>query len=255
MRRTVVITGAAGNLGSKLREHLEGRYDLRLLDVDDRGDSQVQQCDMADWDPAWTKSFVGADAVVHLAADPVAHRTWPELVRPNIDALCNAYEAAAQGGVRRFVYASSNHVMGGYQHRTESPLTADLPPRPGTRYQNEGMPRDSEPYAAAKLFGERLGRTYALSRGMQVVAVRIGWVFRDANRPKDLPIERGHWFAKMWLSNRDFCRLMECCLTAELQEPYLLVNGMSNNRDMRWDLEPVRRLLGYEPQDDVERPS
>jgi nucleoside-diphosphate-sugar epimerase len=250
-----LITGAAGNLGAKLRRHLEGRYELRLLDrdADPRGngsDPAITVADLAEWNDAWPRLFEGCDAVVHLAADPVAHRTWEELLGPNIDAVANAYEAAARAGVRRFVFASSNHVMGGYQHRPEAPITEALPPLCGTHYEHEGARRDSTPYAAAKLFGERLGRTYAAARDMEVIAVRIGWVWRGDNRPQDLPAERGGWFRQMWLSNGDFCRLMECCLTAELAEPFVVVNGMSNNTGSRWS-QAAARKLGFEPQDDV----
>lgn len=249
--RRVLITGAAGNLGDKLRRHLAGRYELQLLDRDDRGDPAIAVADLAEWNESWPRLFTGCDTVVHLAADPVAHRTWQELLGPNIDAVASAYEAAAQAGVRRFVFASSNHVMGGYQHRADAPITEEMPALCGTHYEHEGEARDSTPYAAAKLFGERLGRTYAATRGMEVVAVRIGWVWRGDNRPEDLPAERGSWFRQMWLSNGDFCRLMEGCLTAELTERFTVVNGMSANMGSRWSLEAARKL-GYEPRDDVE---
>ncbi len=86
---------------------------------------------------------------------------------------------------------------------------------------------------------------------MSVVAVRIGWVWRGANRPQDLPPDREEWFRRMWLSNRDYCQLMERCISADLSERFVVVNGMSANRGMRWDIEKTQRLLGYEPQDDV----
>jgi hypothetical protein len=87
-----------------------------------------------------------------------------------------------------------------------------------------------------------------------VIAVRIGWVQPGANRPEDISPERGSWFQLMWLSNRDFCHLMDCCLIAELPERFVVINGMSDNRGMRWDIESTRRLVGYRPQDDVTRP-
>ena len=114
--------------------------------------------------------------------------------------------------------------------------------------------RDSTPYGSAKLFGERLGKCFAESDGLEVIAVRIGWVQPGENRPEDISPERGSWFRLMWLSNRDFCQLMECCLVAELPERFVVVNGMSDNTGMRWDIEPTRRLVGYQPQDDVNRP-
>ena len=251
--QTVLITGAAGNLGAKLRRHLEGRYALRLLDIDPQGDTAIQTADLSRWEPAWVKLFAGVDTVFHLAADPVADRPWPDLVAPNLDALIHTYEAAAQNGVRRFVFASSNHVMGGYKDVPDVSITPDLPPLPGTHYVSGGVARDSTAYAATKLFGERLGKMYAEVRGLSVIAVRIGWVWRGDNSPANLPEGRENWFRQMWLSNRDYCHLMECCLTADPGLRFAVVNGMSANTGMRWDLSETRRLLGYEPQDDVAR--
>jgi uronate dehydrogenase len=251
--KRVLITGAAGNLGEKLRRHLEGRCELRLLDRETRGDPAILSCDLSVWRTDWVESFRDVNAVVHLAADPTAQQTWTNVIAPNIDALINVFEAAARAGVRRLVYASSNHVMGGYKDEPDVWLTTELPPRPGARYVVRGEQRDSTPYAAAKLFGERLGKCYAESRDLEVVAVRIGWVRPDENRAGDIPPEREAWFRLMWLSNRDYCRLMECCLTASLPAPFVVVNGMSNNTGMAWDLDGTRRTVGYEPLDDVTR--
>ncbi len=253
-RKTIVITGAAGNLGSKLRRHLEGGYTLRLLDIDPRGDDAIIRADLSAWDPAWASQFEGADAVVHLAADPKAHQVWPKLIGSNVDALIYVFEAAARAGVPRLVFASSNHVMGGYQDTAEPPrITPDTPPRPGTRYVVEGEQRDSTPYGAAKLFGERLGKCYADTHGLSVIALRIGWVRPGDNRPTEIPSERGPWFRMMWLSNRDFGQLMERAIEAPHSIRFAVVNGMSANTGMRWDIEPTRRLVGYQPQDDVTR--
>lgn len=253
---TVLITGAAGNLGAKLRRHLQDRYELRLLDRDSGDDPAIHRAELSAWDDGWASRFGDVDAVVHLAADPVAFRSWEELTAPNIDAMIHTFEAAARGGVRRFVFASSNHVMGGYkQDEGNDPITEEMPPRPGTRYTSGGVQRDSTPYAAAKLFGERLGACYARSHDIQVIAVRIGWVWRGDNTPKDLPSDREAWFQQMWLSNRDYCTLMECCLNADVAERFVIVNGMSANTGMRWDISKARRLLGYEPLDDVTRTS
>jgi NAD+ dependent glucose-6-phosphate dehydrogenase len=252
---TVLITGAAGNLGSKLRRHLEGRYTLRLLDLVPHGDPAIHTADLSHWDSRWVQQFRGVDVVVHLAADPTAQQVWPKLIGPNIDAAVNVFEAAARGSVKRVVYASSNHVMGGYKDDPEPALlTTDLPPRPGCRYVVEGQARDSTAYGATKLFGERLGQGYARSHGLSVIAVRIGWVRPGDNRPLDIPAEREAWFRLMWLSNRDYCQLMERCLVSELALPYAVVHGMSANAGMRWDLATTRRLVGYAPQNDVARP-
>lgn len=252
--KPVLITGAAGNLGTKLRRHLEGSVPLRLLDIAPRGDPAIQSADLSRWDHAWTRLFEGVDTVFHFAADPEAYRPWPELIGPNVDALINTYQAALQAKARRFVFASSNHVMAGYRDEPGVRITPDLPPRPGMRYSLDGQARDTSAYACAKLFGERLGKCHADAHGIEVIAVRIGWMWRGGpNTPEHLPENRGPWFRLMWLSDRDFCHLMERCLRAELPEKFVLAHGMSRNTGMAWDIESTRRVLGYQPQDDVNR--
>lgn len=248
---SVLITGASGNLGTKLTAHLRGRTRLVLLDRSAGGG--VHAADLSSRGD-WTRHFEGVEVVVHLAGNPVAYHDWPDLIGPNVDAMLNVYEAAAVHGVRRVVFASSNHVMGGYQDGPPVPITETLPPKLGLRYTADGAERFSGAYAATKLFGERVGRQYAATRGLEAIAVRIGWVWRGVNVPGELPAERGEWFRNMWLSDRDFLHLMECCLTAALPEPFLIVNSMSANTGMRWDLTAARTILGYRPEDDVNSP-
>ena len=249
-----MITGAAGNLGAKLRKHLEGRYTLRLLDISPGGDGQIIQADLSIWQESWVRLFEGVEVVVHLAADPTAHQTWPNVIGPNIDAVVHVYEAAVKSGVRRVIYASSNHAMGGYQNVAEPKgITTDIAPLPGTHYVVDGESRDSTPYGSAKVFGERLGKCYAEIYGLSVIAVRIGWVRPGENRAAELPPQRGPWFRNMWLSNRDFCQLMERCIEAGPGVGFAIINGMSNNKGMRWDIEHTRKLVGYQPQDDVSK--
>ncbi|MBI2194365.1 MAG: NAD(P)-dependent oxidoreductase [Planctomycetes bacterium] len=250
----VLITGAAGNVGGKVRRHLEGRYRLRLLDRDARGDPEVVRADLSAWDESWVQLFQGVDAVVHLAADPVATRTWSELVGPNMDAVFNVLLAAVRGGVKRVIYASSNHAMGGYREIHEpAKITTDLPPLPGTHYVVKEEVRNSTPYGSAKLMGERVGKCFAEACGLSFIAVRIGWVLGGENRASDIPADRDDWFRLMWLSNRDLCHLMERCIEADSSIRYAVVNGMSANTGMRWDIDHTRRLVGYQPQDDVLR--
>lgn len=250
--KTVVITGAAGNLGAKLRRHLEGRYSLRLLDRDPGTDTAITRADLSDWNDDWVREFRGADAVVHLAANPGPIEAWPALIGANVDGVVHMFTAAARAKVRRIVFASSNHVMGGYLDDPEPvKIKAETPPRPGTRYVTEGKEQDSVAYGSSKLFGERLGKCYAQLHGLSVVAVRIGWVRSGENRPEDMPPARDDWFRLMWLSNRDFCQLMARAIEADPSIRFAVVNGMSRNTGMRWDIEGARRLLGYEPLDDV----
>jgi len=102
-----------------------------------------------------------------------------------------------------------------------------------------------------KLCSEELGRCYAETYGMTIIAVRIGWVQLGENLPAYMPADTDQWTRLMWLSNTDLCQLFECCLTAPSDLRFLVVNGMSANRGMRWDIDSARQSIGYSPRDGI----
>jgi hypothetical protein len=147
----------------------------------------------------------------------------------------NVFQAAVRHGVRRLIFASSNWVMAGYRFRTE-PLTTDLPPWP------------INPYGHAKLFGERIGRSFAAQRGLSFIAFRIGWCQREHDNRPGPHMTMGRWGQQMWLSDRDLCQAMErAVLVPNL--PFAVLNLMSDNPGMRWDIEETKTVIGYAPQD------
>ena len=109
-------------------------------------------------------------------------------------------------------------------------------------------------WEAARLMYNRQESEYYRAKMKAARLIGQGWVRPAENRPEDVPLERGDWFRLMWLSNRDFCRLMECCLLAPDSLRFAILHGMSRNTGMRWDIEATRQLVGYEPKDDVTRP-
>jgi NAD(P)-dependent dehydrogenase (short-subunit alcohol dehydrogenase family) len=233
--RTVLITGAGGNIGAKLRAHFTALgWRLRLLDVDARGDATIHAADLAEWDDAWVAQFEGADTVVHLAGNPSPRASWASAQRLNIDLTQNVYEAAVRSGVRRLVFASSNWVMAGYRP-TEGVLDTVSPPYP------------INPYGVSKLMGERLGRSYHERWGLEVVCLRIGYCQRGANLPGPA-MGMGRWGQLMWLSDRDLCHGMERAVVAQ-GIGYAVLNLMSDNPGMRWDIAETRRAIGYVPRD------
>jgi NAD+ dependent glucose-6-phosphate dehydrogenase len=197
MTRIVLITGAAGNIGSKLRPYLSGLgWTLRLLDVDAHGDAAIQPADLAEWNDAWLAQFADVDAVIHLAGDPSPEASWASAQRLNIDLAANVYEAAAAHGVRRLVFASSNWVMAGHRPSLGT-LTTDMEPYP------------INPYGISKLVGERIGRSVYGRRGLSVICFRIGYVQRGENLPGP-HMGWGSWGQAMWLSNRPVPRDRAC---------------------------------------------
>jgi nucleoside-diphosphate-sugar epimerase len=236
--RTVLITGASGNIGRKLRAAWADIYDLVLIDknpTDD--DSDVIQADLSLLDDDWITHFHGVDTVVHLAANADEFAPWEDLIGPNLDVLANVFHAAALAGVERIVFASSNHVMGDYEKLGDEPIGVDLAPLPDSAY------------GVTKLVGERFGQSLARAFDLTFVALRLGWIQEGPNRPETLPHE---WARKMWLSNADLVRLFDCALEADIEDrSFVLVNGMSRNRGMRWNLSDAAELLGFLPEDDA----
>ncbi len=304
--RTVAITGAVGNLGIKLIEHLLTHTQTpRIIGLDVQPPQAERlaalhtlaaarphptaldfvACDLADaHDSRWQQAIEDVEAVVHFAAqNPYPEATWAE-AGVSLDMTLNVALAAAQSPrTERFVFATSNHVMGRYKDVpwAESvgvgELRPDSPPGVGTVWHTGTQMMDSTAYATAKFSGERVCRALAAqgNGSTSFVCVRIGWCQPGPNRPETLsatgsptlsggtlptdvdPIDfarSDRWFREMWLSNRDFAHLFERTINASAERwpsPYLLVNGMSANRGMKWSLAETRQFLGYHPQDDV----
>ncbi len=236
--RTVLITGACGNIGRKLRAAWADVYDLVLIDkTANADDSDVIVANLAILDEDWITHFHGVDTVVHLAANGDESAPWEELIAPNLDALSNVFHAAALAGVERVIFASSNHVMGDYRHLGDGPITVAMTPMP------------DGPYGVTKLVGERMGRSLAQAFDLTFIAIRIGWVQEGKNRPDTMPND---WDRQLWLSNSDLISLFDCAVEAEIEDRvFVLVNGMSRNHGMRWDLSDAAELLGYIPKDNA----
>jgi uronate dehydrogenase len=222
---TVLLTGAAGSIGSALQPRLAARgWTVRAFDRVEVPDGITGDLGSpADLDGA----MAGVDAAVHLAGIPT-ERPWPQLRDANVDGLLNLFEAARRAGVTRVVWASSNHAAGFTPLTPELP--ADTPPRPDTLY------------GVTKAFGEALARYYADRYGMRVACLRIGTF---AERPND---ERA---LSTWLSPDDCARLVDACLRSP-DLGYAVVWGVSANTRRTWSL-AAGEAIGYHPQDDAER--
>lgn len=233
----VLITGATGNIGRKLRAHLAaaGTYELRLLCLNPDGDPAVETADLSRWDPAWTGRFAGVDTVLHIAADPSPRAPWRRIQERNLDVFLNVMAAAQQAGVRRVVFASSNFVVAGHRFAA-GPLTTAMEPAP------------INPYGASKLFGERVGRMFAECYGLSFIAFRIGVNQRNHANRHGPWIPFGYWGQAMWVSDGDLCRAFQAAID-DRSVTFGVYNLISNNPGMRWDIENLRRDLGFVPRD------
>ncbi len=252
-QKTVVITGSSGRIGTILRQAFAGRYGLRSIDrVPTPGMPGALVASLTDLG-AILPAFKGADAVVHLAADPrhTPDIGWDTLMPDNVVASANVYEAARHGGVRRVVFFSSMHVCGMYESdppwsRIAAGDYAGLDPNRVPLVTTDMPARPDGLYAVSKLFGEALGKYYAQAYGMEVVVVRLGTVGRE-NRPGS----DARSFVS-WLSHRDLAHLAERAIDAPGVK-YEIIFGASDNTWKIYDTLQARRTLGYAPRDNAER--
>jgi uronate dehydrogenase len=202
---------------------------LRLSDIQPlsgaTGGEECSICNLAD-KAAVNALLQGVDAVVHMGGVSV-ERPFEEVLEANIKGMYNLYEAARVHGVKRVVFASSNHVVG--FHKQGDLLDADCVKRP------DGY------YGLSKSFGEDLSRFYFDRYDIETVCIRIGSSFPE---PKDRRM------LITWMSYRDLTELIRCALFAP-KVGHTIVYGMSNNRDTWWDNSQAAHL-GFVAQDSSE---
>ncbi len=221
------MTGAAGGLGKQLREHVKAFADIvRLSDLADMGPAgegeEVVQCDLAD-KAAVLALMEGVDAVLHFGGISV-EAPFEAIMQANILGVANLYEAVHKAGVKRVVFASSNHTMGYY--KTTDLVDADMPLRP------DGM------YGISKVFGESMSRYYYDRFGIETVCLRIGSCFPEPINPRMMVT---------YLSLNDLVEALRCSLFAP-RVGHTIAFGVSNNAAKWWD-DRKSRHLGFVAKD------
>ena len=226
----LLITGAAGGLGSMVRReltHLAPK--IRLSDQVDLGvaadHEELVICNLTDKD-AVDELVAGCDGIVHFGGRSIKD-TWEIIRDSNMEGVFNLYEAARKHGHPRIVFASSNHVTG-YHPQTEK-LDALSPTRPDSLY------------AVSKVFGESLARLYYDKFGQETASIRIG---------SCLPEPLTHRMLATWMSPGDMVRLINCIFKApKLGCP--IIYGASDN-DASWWSNGLVSYLGWRPKDNSE---
>lgn len=227
----LLLTGAAGGLGKVLRQRLRPYANiLRLSDIGEMAPAEgpheeLVRCDLAD--KAGVHQLVeGVDAILHFGGVSV-ERPFEEILGANICGVFHIYEAARRHGVKRVVFASSNHVIGFYKQ--DQRLDANSPRRP------DGY------YGLSKSYGEDMASFYFDRYGIETVSIRIGSSFPEpANRR----------MMSTWLSYDDLTQLIERSLYTE-NAGHTVVYGMSANREVWWDNSQAAHL-GFTPKDSSE---
>lgn len=221
----ILVTGAAGGVGTRLRTLLKGAYphirwsDIRRPDDLATGEDFVQ-ADISDY-AAMARLAEGMDGIVHLGGYSI-EGPWDTILNANIIGCYNMYEAAYRTGVKRVVFASSNHAVGFYPRAKKIPTGVTV--RPDTRY------------GVSKAFGETLGALYADKHGLRVTCLRIGNV-------ADAPVDERR--LAIWLKPEDLVQLIRI----GLEHPdirFEIFYGMSDNAAAWWDNSNAARY-GYRP--------
>jgi uronate dehydrogenase len=226
--KTVLITGATGDVGTHLRRELAGKYKLRLSDVRSLKNNKSETFVKADISKMADALRItkGVDAIVHLGGYSV-EGPWESILQANIIGCYNVFEAARRNGVKRILFPTSNHAVGFY--RRDRTIDHRVYPKPDSRY------------GVSKVFGEALGSLYADKYGMEVFMMRIGNV-----NPK--PIDKRR--LSIWFSPRDLAQLV----SIGIEHPgikFEIVYGISKNTRAWYDNSNAFRL-GYRPEDDSE---
>ena len=227
----LLLTGAAGKLGAVLRPALRSQVaflrssDIKPLLDDGAANEELIVADLAD-PSAGARLVENIDAVIHFGGISV-ESDYDSISKVNINGTYYLYEAARQAGVKRVVFASSNHAVGFYEQLEV--IDASVPQRPDTLY------------GLSKAFGEDLARLYWDKYGLETVCIRIGSSFPE-------PIDRRMMLT--WLSFRDLIQIVTRSLTAS-RVGHLTVYGISDNYGTFWD-NRLAGILGYRPEDSSE---
>jgi uronate dehydrogenase len=224
--QTVLITGAAGGVGSRLRLLLKGVYPrIRLSDIrtpkDLAAGEEFVAADLSDLS-AVEKIVDGVQGIVHLGGFSI-EGPWETILNANIVGCYNLFEAARRKKVERVVFASSNHAVGFYPRQRR--IGVGEPVRPDSRY------------GVSKAFGEAVGALYAFKHGLRVTCIRIGNV-------DDAPVDRRR--LSIWLKPEDLVQLIRI----GLEHPELrheIFYGVSDNDRGFWDNSAAFRY-GYRPE-------
>ena len=249
MAKKILITGVSGLVGTVLRNGLAGDYELSGIDIRPVSGMPSVVADMTDL-AAIEPEFQGIDVVIDLAAVAPKETSWDVVHRNNLTSTYNALEAARRSGVRRLIFASSNHVTGMYEH--DHPYSAivagkyeGLDPSNIPQITIDMPIRPDGPYGIGKAFGEASGRYYSDEFGLSVICIRIGSLVEES-RPINI-----RTFATLF-THEDLTQLVSRCIDAPEDLRFDIFYGVSGNTWRFWDISHAQEVVGYMPTTNAE---
>lgn len=245
--RKVLITGGAGLIGGILIDRLGGTYDLSSLDLRPADGIPSTVASLDDYD-AMRPAFDGIDSVVHLAADRAAYAEWDSVLPNNLVGTYNVFEASRDAGVKRVVFASSNHATGGFYLEPPWKHIADgdfdqLVPDEYALVDESAPIRPDGFYGVSKAFGEAIGSYYNDYHGLASIHLRIGWVI-STDDPTFSPFA-----LSLWLSHRDAAQVVQKSIEAPESLRYGVYYATSDNHWKIFNITRAQTDLGFTPED------
>lgn len=232
----ILVTGSSGRIGKAVVA------ELTASGAAVRGFDRVATPGLADMivgtltsEADIAKAMRDVRTIIHLAATPDDADFLEEIVPNNIIGVYHIFEKAQRAGVKRMIVASSGQVV--WYQRMTGPLPVGVDVQPTPRYW----------YAAAKMFLEAAGRSFAEKFGMEVIAVRLGWCPRTPEQVEEIHAEA--WAQDVYLSPSDAGRFFACAVEATLPTKFNVVYATSKPKRAMYDLETTKRLLGFEPRE------
>ncbi len=236
--KRVLVTGSTGAIGQPVCQSLlaRGHYVRGFARRPTPGVKDFVMGDLNDRDKV-LEAMQGMDTVIHLGAYPNPADFIDVLLEPNVRGLYHICDAARELGVKRLVLASTLQVVTGFGW-PDRPIRVDE----GTKPVNH--------YALTKVWAEVMGDMYARVNGLSVISARIGWLPRNPVEAKRLVESKIG--PDVFFSHADAQRFYERCVESPEPGPSqsAIVFAVSKPKYVeRLELEPARRILGYEPQD------
>lgn len=235
-KRLILVTGSSGRIGRAVVQELQARGQTV------RGFDRVATPGLADMvvgtltsEADVARAVHEVHTVIHLGATPDDGDFLAEIVPNNIVGVYHIFEQAQCAGVKRLIVASSGQVV--WYQRLTGPFPIDATVQPTPRYW----------YAAAKMFLEGAGRSFAEKFGIEVIAVRLGWCPRTPAQVEEIRAEP--WAQDVYLSPNDAGRFFACAVEATLAQKFTVVYATSKPKRMLYDLDTCKRLVGFEPNE------
>ena len=247
-KKSILLTGSKGLIGDLIKKKLGHKYNFFLTDrliPQDKDDETYFELDISNFSKVKRvfEHIPKLEYIIHLAGDSNANANWESALTNNIHGTWNIYKAASERkDIKRIIFASSNHITGGYEYingsKTQNLHNQESP----SMISPQDLPRPDGPYGISKLTGEAIARYFYDCHNIESVCLRIGTV----NRQNEPQCERESSTLLCW---DDLIDLFECAIQASNNfKGFGIYYGVSNNKKRFWDISNATKEIGFSPK-------